>query len=77
MEDDSQADHMTLDFGVASTTRKGVNTDTASLGNMVTALQVCICGWREGNFTERLEDPPGIKRCLDEGVQGPRIEHYS
>ena len=31
----------------------------------------------EGNFTERLEDPPGIKRCLDEGVQGPRIEHYS
>ena len=31
----------------------------------------------EGNFTERLEDPPGIKRCLDEGVQGPHIEHYS
>ena len=36
-----------------------MNTDTASSGNKGKAPGVCICGWRKGNFTERVEDPPG------------------
>ena len=40
MEDDSQADHMALDFGMALTTRKGMHTFTAILGNKEKALHV-------------------------------------
>ena len=40
MEDDSQADHMALDFGMALTTRKGMNSFTAILGNKEKALHV-------------------------------------
>ena len=40
MEDDSQADHMALDFGMALTTRKGMHTFAAILGNKEKALHV-------------------------------------
>ena len=64
MEDDSEAAHMASDVGMASTTRKRMKKDTISLGN------------KEGNFAERLVDPPENEKCLDERAQGFHIEHY-
>ena len=56
MEDDSQADHIALDFGMASIMRTRIR-PVWGIGESFLGLYM----WNEegGNFIERLEDPPG------------------
>ena len=65
--------HKALDFGMALTTRKGMNMVTASSGNKGKALQICICGWSEGTSLKGLSIQEGRKKCLDDGVQGTAL----
>ena len=44
MADDSQAEHMALDFGMASTTRKGINMD---VGRHDVEKRKVSFGWTE------------------------------